>query len=491
MLSVVIFFPAAAGLLILALPAARPALVRWVALGASLIELVLAAVLFFGYDRAAGGLQWRTAVDWIPSLGARYDVGVDGISLPLVILTAVLITVSMVYVVPEHVRTRGHAFLFLLMETGLIGLFASRDLLLFYVFFEVGLVPMYFIIGSWGHERRRYAAIKFFLYTRTASLAMLLSFLGLYLSTEPRSFSLDGMAADPPLAGVAAGLALLGLVIGFGVKLPIVPLHNWLPDAHVEAPTEGSVMLAGVQLKMGAYGMVAVMIRVLPEAVRAYAWPLLAVALVTLVYGALAALAQKDLKRLVAYTSVNHMGYVILAVAVWGLSHDPGVRQLALNGAVVQMVSHGLLTAGLFFLVGMLQARAGTREMGAFSGLMASVPVYSLILGVFAFGSLGLPGLSGFIAEFQVLGGALAVSVWAAAAALLGLIVITGVLVLVLVKVLMGEAPAGGALRGDITLREVVAVAPLAILSLVIGIVPALLVGIIDATTGVLASLGV
>ncbi|HZJ02537.1 MAG TPA: NADH-quinone oxidoreductase subunit M [Thermoleophilia bacterium] len=490
MLSLTVFFPLAAALLVLTLPAHRPRLVRRFALGASVVELAFALVLLIGFDRGAQALQWHTSLDWIPSLGARYDVAVDGLSLPLMLLTAVLSTVVMIYVLTQHDRPRGHAFLFLLMETGLMGLFSSRDLLLFYVFFEVALVPMYFIVGVWGHERRRYAAMKFFLYTRAASLAMLLSFLALYLHTDPRTFSLDAMALDPPLAGRTAALALLGLVIGFGVKLPLVPLHNWLPDAHVEAPTEGSVMLAGVQLKMGAYGLVAVMLRVLPSAVREYAWLLLIIAIVTLIYGVLAALAQSDLKRLVAYTSVNHMGYVLLGVAIWGLATEPATRQLALNGAVVQMVSHGLLTGGLFFLVGMLQERAQTREMERFKGLFAEMPVFAWLLALFAFGSLGLPGLSGFIAEFQVLGATVAYSVPAAALALLGLIIMTGLFIRLLVSVALGDPHDDLGSLPDVNRREISSVAPLAALSLLIGVLPGLLVALVDTATGTLAGIG-
>jgi NADH-quinone oxidoreductase subunit M len=233
---------------------------------------------------------------------------------------------------------------------------------------------MYFIIGIWGGERRRYAALKFFLYTRAGSLAMLLGFLALYLAMEPHTFSLPTMIAVKPLAQAPsrAALVLFALLIGFGVKLPIVPLHNWLPDAHVEAPTEGSVVLASLQLKMGAYGLIAILFPILPETLARFGWLLIVIALISLLYGALAALAQGDMKRLVAYTSINHMAYVMLGVAVSAMTASTAARQLALNGAPVQMVSHGLLTGGMFLMVGMLQHRAGTRELDRFGGLVVS-----------------------------------------------------------------------------------------------------------------------
>ena len=483
MLTFTIFLPLITGLVVLALPqGTRP--VRLTALVGSLLTLLATLILWAGFDPAGAELQWRATAAWIPSLGASYDVAVTGISLPLMALTALLLSLSMLYVLRQGEQAKAHAFLFLLMGTGLLGLFAARDLLLFYLFFEVGLVPMYFIVGIWGGDNRRYAALKFFLYTRAGSLAMLLSFLALYLATEPRSFAIADIAAAQPFAGSPAGFwVLLGLLIGFGVKLPTVPLHNWLPDAHVEAPTEGSVMLAGIQLKMGAYGFVAIMLPLLPEAVTNYAWLLLLLALLSLVYGALAALAQRDLKRLIAYTSINHMGYVLLGVAVWGLTSDAGVRQLALNGAVFQMLSHGLLTGGMFFLAGILQHQTGTRELARFGGLLGRLPLYGGLLGVLAFGSLGLPGLSGFIAEFQVLGATLAVSPWLAVIALLGLIVSTGLYLKVLSTLLMGEAPDDMPEVRRLGVLEAGAIIPLVVLSLTLGLLPGPFVRVIESAT--------
>ncbi len=491
MLNLAIFLPLLTALIVLTLPSSKPALIRWTALAGAAATLIVSTILWLGFDPAGVAMQWRTTVEWVPSIGASYDVGVGGLSLPLITLTALLLTLVMIYVLPMRERVKGHAFLFLLMATGLIGLFAARDLLLFYLFFEIGLVPMYFIIGIWGHEERRYAAIKFFLYTRAGSLAMLLSFLGLYLAMTPHTFSLDAIIVAQPLAGkpVAAGLALLGMLIGFGVKLPTFPLHNWLPDAHVEAPTEGSVMLAGIQLKMGAYGLIAVMLPTLPQAARTYGWWMLALGVVSLIYGALAALAQRDFKRLVAYTSVNHMGYILIAVAVAALAAESSVRQLALNGALLQAISHGLLTGGMFFLAGILQSKTGTREMARFGGLMSKAPLSSALLGVLAFASLGLPGFSGFVAEFQVVGATLSISVWAAVFIVLGLVITTGLYLRILISMVMGEPPEDSPKLSDLSGLELTAVAPLAVLSLVIGVLPFVILPIIENGTRLLAEL--
>jgi NADH-quinone oxidoreductase subunit M len=493
MLTLTIFLPLAVGLLVLLLPKGRAALARWTALAGALGTLGLALVLLFGYDPGGAALQWRTTAAWIPGLNASYDVAVDGLSLPLIVLTAVLLTTMCVYVLPRREeKPHMHAFLFLLMTTGLIGLFAAQDLLLFYLFFEIGLVPMYFIVGMWGHENRRYAALKFFLYTRAGSLAMLLSFLALYLAADPHTFSLPALTQAQPLAGAGpvGGLVLLGMLIGFGVKLPAVPLHNWLPDAHVEAPTEGSVMLAGIQLKMGAYGLLRVMLPTVPEAAAAWGWGIVVLAVVALVYGALAALAQTDLKRLVAYTSINHMGYVLLGAGAWALSGSESVRQLALSGATYQMVSHGLLTGGMFFMVGMLQDRASTREMERFGGLLGKVPVFAGLMGLLIFGSLGLPGFSGFIAEFQVIGAAVSVDLWVALLTILGLVITTGLYLKVVTGVLMGEAPGEMPALSEMSGRELIAVGSLTALALLLGILPGLLTSVIEPTTRMLAALG-
>ncbi len=493
MLTLTIFLPLLFGLAVLFIPDDNPRAVRWAGLAGTTLTLLLIIILWIGYDPSGEPLQWRNTADWIPGIGASYDVAVDGISLTLIALTGLLFCLVTVYVLPHYIRPKAHAFLFLLMETGLLGLFSTQDLLLFYLFFEVGLVPMYFIIGIWGHDARRYAAVKFFLYTRAGSLAMLLSFLGIYLAVDPHTFSIPDLAAAHPFAGRtwAGGLALLGLLLGFGVKLPIVPIHNWLPDAHVEAPTEGSVILAGIQLKMGAYGIIRVMLPILPETVRTFGWVLLVIAVVSLIYGALAALAQTDFKRLVAYTSVNHMAYVLLGAAVWGLTTDPDVRQLALNGATLQIISHGLLTGGMFFMVGILQGKMESRDIGHLGGAMSTIPLYGGLLGVLAFGSLGLPGLSGFIAEFQVIGATVSVSVWAAIFTIIGLVITTGLYLKVIVSVMMGEPPETMRPITDMDGRQLAAVVPLAGFSLLIGILPYFILRIIESGTRLLAGGGI
>ena len=482
MLSLIIFLPLLAALVVLFLPEGKPRLLRGTALAGACGSLLGSLLLWLDYDYQGEALQMADRVRWIPSVGASYHVAVSGFSLPLIVLAALLTTMVMIYLWPKPTeRARFHTFLFLVMATGLMGVFAAQDLLLFYLFFEVGLVPMYFIVGVWGHERRHYAAMKFFLYTRAGSLALLLSFLGLYLAMEPHTFSIPEILAAQPLSGSPklAALVLLGMVIGFGVKLPILPIHNWLPDAHVEAPTEGSVILAGVQLKMGAYGFI-FLLPAVAGAARVYGPVLMGLGVATLIYGALAALGQTDLKRLVAYSSINHMGYVLIAVAAAAVTTDPQVRSLALSGATLQAVSHGLLTGGMFFLVGMLYQRADTRDINSFGGLLGRAPGYSVLLGLLAFGSLGLPGLSGFIAEFQVITAALQVSVVAAVFTVIGLLITTGLYIRVLMKVVVGEAPPEMPPVSPLVTREWIAVAPLVVLSILIGLFPAPLLALIE-----------
>lgn len=432
------------------------------------------------------GFSQVEEVEWIPSLGAAYRVGVDGISLPLVLLTTVLFFVSFVFSSHITERARSYVALMLLMETACLGVFVALDAVLFYVFFEVSLVGMYFIISGWGYAERQKAALTFFLYTLLGSLPLLLAILALYLASEPRTFDMRAYIDSPPLAGLAAMLALVAMLVTFFVKTPVFPVHTWLPLAHTEAPTAGSVILAGVMLKLGSYGLVRFALQMTPDALRAAAPYVVALGVFSALYGAFVALAQSDLKRLVAYTSVNHMGYVVVAVAVAAAATGTQTRALALDGAVLQMVSHGLVTGALFLVVGMLQERSHNREMGNFGGLLRAVPVLGWTFVLAAFASLGLPGLAHFPAEFQIFLSTLEVYP-VAVVVVLGIAITAGLYLRALYMAFLGEAPKKGYGFSDLGGRELLSLVPLLALTVLVGVAPALVLGVVHATT---ASIG-
>ena len=486
MLSVVVFLPLAAALALVAVPRVPDPVSRWVFVAVTAADLVLVVALWVGYD---GGLAYRTDVEWVPSIGIGYRVGVDGLSLPLVALTAGLFLACAVYSLGETRRVRSYVALFLFLETACLGLFAALDLIVFFVFFDLSIVGMYFVIAGWGHRGAARAALQFFLYTFVGSLALLLGFIGLYLAAEPRTFDMVALADQQPLAGRAAygGLVLLAIVVGLAIKTPTVPFHTWLPPAHTEAPAAGSAILAGVLLKMGTYGFVRIAMPLLPDQWRRYALVIVVVGVVSVLYGALVALAQTDFKRMVAYTSVNHMGYVLLAVGAAGLvgSSDAGARSLAVTGAVTQMVSHGLITGALFLLAGVLYERGGTYEMAEYGGLAGPAPRFAVLTALAAFASLGLPGFSGFVAEFQIFTGALEAQPAATAVAVLGILLTAAVFLLAVQRVLLGplRIPTGpGATRlfPDLRARELASVVPLVVLAVAIGVAPRFLLEVIE-----------
>jgi NADH-quinone oxidoreductase subunit M len=479
--SIAVFLPLLGALVLVATRDPAPRLAHAVGIASSGLTL-LGAVWMWVLGTSGTGFSQVEEVAWIPSLGAAYRVGVDGISLPLVLMTAILFFVSFVF--SAHVRERAGSYvaLFLLLETASIGTFVALDAILFYVFFEVTLVGMYFIIAGWGYEQRQRAALTFFLYTLLGSLPLLLAILGLYLGSDPRTFDMRAYIDSPPLAGLAAMLALIAMLVTFFVKMPVFPVHTWLPLAHTEAPTAGSVILAGVLLKLGTYGLVRFALQMTPDAFRTAAPFVVALGVFSALYGAFVALAQTDLKRLVAYTSVNHMGYVVVGVAVAAAATDGDVRALALDGAVLQMVSHGVVTGVLFLLVGMLQERTHAREMGKLGGLIRAAPGLGWAFVLAAFASLGLPGLAHFPAEFQIFLGAFYVYP-VAAVVLLGIVVTAGLYLRAIQSAFLGE-PSGSAVGiKDLGAREWLAAAPLLILTVVIGVAPFLVLDVVHLTT--------
>jgi NADH-quinone oxidoreductase subunit M len=419
---VLLLLPLAGALLLVPLRA-KPVLARLTALTIGAVELLLAAACWpvSAGPSAAGapaGFFLFADYPWIPLFGARYQLGMDGISLLLVILTALVTLVAMIVswrAITE--RTTLHYQLLLVMESGIVGVFLSLDLLLFYLFWEVMLIPMFFLIGIWGHGRRIYSAVKFFLFTLGGSLLMLLAIIGIYLlhgsQTGIFSFALADLVRTT--VGTKEGLWLFGaFLLAFAVKFPLLPLHTWLPDAHTDAPTAGSVILAGLLLKTGAYGLIRFGYPLFPEAAKAYAPLLMTLAVAGILYASWIAFAQTDIKRLIAYSSIAHMGFVALGIAVW--------RPVALSGALLQMVNHGITTTALFAMAGMLDERAHTREISAFGGLWGKVPIFSAFLVFFAMASAGMPGLNNFVGEFLVLAGSFRVAPFAALLAFIGVI---------------------------------------------------------------------
>ncbi len=448
-------------------------------------------------------------VEWIRFGGlgesaftVSYFLGVDGVSLPLVLLTTLLTFLSVIYSTAYiKDRIKEYFILFLILETAMVGVFMALDFFLFFVFWEVSLVPMYLLIGIWGGPKKEYAAIKFFLYTLVGSMGMILAILILYFNSAPHSLNMLEISAQNPLAGKAflGGLTFWLLFIGFAIKVPCFPFHTWLPLAHVEAPTAGSVILAGVLLKMGTYGFVRVIFPMVPEASAVYAFPVAVLACISIVYGAYCALAQTDLKKLVAYSSVNHMGYVMLGVAA-AYAATPGgsdimdkvanFKATALNGAVMQMISHGLITGALFLLVGVIYERAHTRDLNSFGGLGTILPMYKGFFLVFAMASLGLPALSGFVGEIMVFIGSYGVGPYATtfpvplqvivAVSLLGVVLTAGFMLWATQRLFYGPLNEKWKGLADMNAIEYVSLVPLMALTILFGVYPPIILDMIN-----------
>ena len=496
-LSLILWLPVAGAILLVFVPKERVDVIRVLALAASVVTFGVSVGALLAFDRShAGVMQFVEQRPWIPSIGATYHLGADGLSLPLVVLTTLLTLLCIVYSWRVDLRPKEYMIFFLLLETGMLGVFLALDFILFYFFWEVGLVPMYFIIGIWGGPRRVYSAIKFFLYTLIGSLAMLLGILIIYFHATPRTFDMLALIQQQPLGRTLplATLAFWGFFLGFAIKVPMFPFHTWLPDAHVEAPTAGSVLLAAVLLKLGTYGFVRIALPLLPQAF-AHASHLVAVlAVISAVYGALVAMAQTDLKKLVAYSSVNHMGYVMLATAAAaaaaGRPQLADAARIALSGATVQMLAHGVITGALFFLVGVIyDYRAHTRGVGDFGGLKAQMPVYTAVTMLAMLASLGLPLLMGVVAEFLIFLGSFQIYPTFTVLALVGVVITVAYFLLAIHRIFFGPLNRRWSGLADLDPRERWALAPLAALMVVFGVYPRPLVNAINAAmTAILGS---
>jgi len=488
-LSLILFIPTVAAGVILFIPSTKITAIRWFALAASLLPLILALSIWIGFDSSVEGFQLEEKITWYAALNASYHLGIDGISLTMVVLTTILTPLAILASFSIQERVKAYMALFLFLETGMLGVFLALDLLLFFVFWEIGLVPMYFLIAQWGGKNRNYASLKFMLYTIGGSLGLLLSIqvIGLVMGTfdMPELFAKWPYFTQTSLFGLpietVKAIAFWAFVIAFAVKVPVWPLHTWLPDAHTEAPTAGSMILAGVLLKLGAYGFLRLVLPLYPYEAKQYAGALAVMGMLAIIFGALSAYGQSDFKRLIAYSSINHMGFVVLGIAVAAAAGGSMDAAIAMNGAVLQMFNHGLSAAGMFFLVGVIYDRAHTRDLNDFGGLFALLPVYGGILIFTSMASLGLPGLNGFISEFLVVRGAWNVFTLATALSMIGLF-FTGAYVLKGLKQVL-HGPLNERWVGhlsEINLREVLVIAPLMVLMLVIGIYPAWILNVIN-----------
>ncbi len=462
-------------LIVLTLPRDSVKAIRGMALLSTGAALALSLKLLAAFRPQLAGIQFQEHVAWIPQLNVFYHLGVDGISLPMVLLTTLLGFLACLGSWSISDRHKEYYALYLLLEVGMLGTFLALDLFLFYIFWEVVLVPMYFLIGIWGGGRREYSAFKFFVYTLAGSLFMLLGILALYLHPDGRTFDMLALADKGhawPLG--FQQLLFVAFFLGFAIKVPIFPFHTWLPDAHVDAPTPGSVLLAGVLLKMGGYGFFRIAYPIFPDGAQWFGWMMALLGVINIVYGAFVAMAQTDFKRLVAYSSVSHMGFVLLGLA--------GQTPEGLHGAMLQMFSHGLITGAMFLLVGILYDRTHTRDLSAFGGLGARMPLYAGLLTFFSLASLGLPGLSGFIAEFLSLVGAFGMWRWQTMISVLGIVVAAAYMLNVIRQILLGPLNTKWQSLTDATPKEVWTLAPLLVATLAVGVYPLFILRLQDAT---------
>jgi NADH-quinone oxidoreductase subunit M len=463
-LTVITFLPLAGAVAILLFRGER--LARWIALGTSLATLAISAPLYWRFDKTSSALQFAESANWIPQWDIGYQMGVDGISLPFIFLVAILIVLC-VSVSWTAVRTGVPEFYasLLVAETAMIGFFAAANLFLFFIFWELMVVPLFLLIGVCGGPARVYAAVKFLLFTLSGSVLMLVGIIALYLSCGTLDFRLLAESSAERLDRGVQTWLFAAFLAAFAVKVPMFPVHTWLPDAHTEAPTAGSVILAGILLKMGAYGFLRVALPILPDAVHLFVTPMLVISAVAIVYAAYVTLMQTDVKRLIAYSSVSHMGFVTLGIFTLN-SH--GVQ-----GAILQMINHGIISAALFLCVGIIYQRTHTREIKDYGGVAKVAPLYSSFLALFCLAAAGVPGLNSFVGEFLIISAAFETQAWLGVMAILGVALGTTYLVWFYYRVVMGQLNPGlEGLKLELNVREIATLAPLAFLAVCLGIYP-------------------
>jgi len=486
--------------IILPMRSSQIQIIRYIALLASLLPLAISIYIYATADFSATGLQYHYLEEypWIPKLGITYKVGLDGISMPMYFLTALLTFLVCMFSWDIEHRMKEYFLFFLLLEIVLLGVFTALDLFLFYIFWEMVLIPMYFIINIWGGPRREYAAIKFFLYTFSASLFMLLGIMALYFNAGLNSFDLTEIATKTPeFSKTFQILVFAALFMGFVVKMPQVPVHTWLPDAHVEAPTAGSVLLAGVLLKMGSYGVLRISLPLLPEGARWFVPIMLVIGILSILYGALVCLAQRDLKRLVAYSSISHMGVVLLGIAIGAKGLAPtsasalcGAASLGLSGAVYMMFAHGFISGLLFMIVGAIQHSLGTRDIPKLGGLAMQMPKAGVIITVGSLASLGLPGMVQFVAEFMVFLATYQAFGFLFLLPVLTIVVTAGYYLWALKRAIFGPLVETAKGAHDIKWYEFWPMMALVVLIVVFGVLPATILNTVNISIGAIVGVG-
>ncbi len=484
-LSTLIWLPIVSGLLVLFAGRNNPALAKWLSLFTVGLTFILSIPLWTGFDTTTASMQFVENVPWIPMFNVNYHLGVDGLSMPLVLLTTftqVLVIVSAWDVIKERVEQYMGAFL--IMGGIMVGVFVALDSILFYVFWEALLIPMFIVIGKWGGPKRVYATLKFFLYTFLGSVFMLVAFI--YMYTQSGSFSIldfQGM----PLGMTAQILIFLAFLAAFAVKIPMFPVHTWLPDAHVEAPTAGSVVLAAIMLKMGGYGFVRFSLPITPDASMTLDWLVIGLSLIAIVYIGIVALAQSDMKKLVAYSSISHMGFVTLGMfVVYDIIQSTGSMQgaqLGMEGAMVQMISHGFISGAMFLAIGVLYDRMHTREISAYSGVVNKMPWFTMFAVLFAMANVGLPGTSGFVGEFMVILSSFKANIWYGTLAALTLIIGAAYTLWMVKRVFFGPVTNDNVEKlQDLNTREFALMATLAIFIIGLGVFPSPLIEVMNTS---------